>query len=285
MADGDRGAYGLRVLGVEKAAGLLVGAVAGWPPLRMAVGAVDGLEQHEHIGERRAVLHLQTGGRLDVDRETATAHFRVGRHLSADELVHPYLAPAAAIAAHWAGRTAFHAGAIATEGGVWGVVGERERGKSSLLAHLSSEGVDVVADDVLVLGDGIAFAGPRSIDLRQDAAAHLGAGVALGTVGQRDRWRVALPQIAPELPFRGWIFLAWGEAPELVAVSASECLVGLMGNLALRVSIRNPAAMLAFAALPAWVFVRPRTWGRLAETADALLRGIRRIERDRVTEA
>ena len=93
--------------------------------------------------------------------------------LSADELVHPFLAPAAALFAHWHGREGLHGGALALGGTAWGVIGDRLGGKSSLLAALAVSGTDVVCDDVLVLDGREVYPGPRTVDLREDAAAAL----------------------------------------------------------------------------------------------------------------
>ncbi|HEU4976052.1 MAG TPA: hypothetical protein VFT50_13240 [Baekduia sp.] len=241
----------------------------------MRVFEADGCDGPEHVGAARALLRLRTGC-LTMDAATRTAELRVPRVLTAEELAHPYLGPAAAIAAHWEGWTAFHAGAVVAGEGVWGIVGERERGKSSLLAHLAQSGHDVVADDVLVLRpDGTAFAGPRSIDLREEAAARLGVGRALGMAGARQRWRVALPPVAAELPLRGWVFLDWGEDPDVLPMAPSACLVALLRTLTLRISTAAPAAMLAWAGLPARRFVRPRRWDAMADGAALLMRELR----------
>ena len=131
--------------------------------------------------------------------------------MSDQALVHPYLAPAAAVIARWLGREPFHAGAFALDGGAWGVLGEREAGKSSLLAWLSLQGRSVVCDDMLVVAGDTVFAGPRSVDLRRETAVRLGAGEELGMIGARERWRVGLPPIEPEVPLAGWVFLEWGD--------------------------------------------------------------------------
>jgi hypothetical protein len=191
--------------------------------------------------------------------------------LSSDELVHPFLAPAAAVVAHWLQRLSFHAGAFVSDGGVWALVGAREAGKSSTLAWLALHDHPIVADDVLVLEDGSAFAGPRSIDLREDTADRLEVGRALGVVGARHRWRVTLPQIDPELPFHGWVFLDWGDGIDARRLSGSDCLRRLIQNLTLRVSSTSPASLLELATLPAWELRRPRDWGVMTASAERLL--------------
>jgi hypothetical protein len=271
LAPSARGAYGINIAGMGAARSMLVDARPDWPHLRLTTAVEDFPAAPEAVTEDRAELLLRAGGRVTLDRSSGVARYSVPRRLSSDELVHPYLSPAAAVVAHWMRRLAFHAGAFAGPAGTWALAGDREAGKSSMLAWLALNGHDVVADDVLVLRNGTAYAGPRSIDLREGAAKRFGAGKALGVVGSRHRWRVALPPIEPELPFRGWIFLAWGERVEPVRLSASECLRRLMGQLALRIPAADPAYLLDLATLPAWELRRPRDWRKLDRCGEWLV--------------
>jgi hypothetical protein len=266
-----RGAYGFRIAGVEGKDALLVPAEPGWPTLRLQVELVEEVPPaDERVSDDVAVLNLKTGGRLTVDRASGTARFQVKRPLSPDELVHPYLAPVAAIAAHWHGRIAFHAGGVGIGGRAWGVVGEREAGKSSLLASCALAGKDIVADDVLVIAAGSVLTGPRSIDLREDSAERFG-GEAIGLAGARPRWRMPLPTVSGALPFAGWIFLAWGDEVTVRSLPPSEGLARLMGSLALRVTSSVPATLLDLASLPAWELRRPRDWRQSTDAAMQLL--------------
>jgi hypothetical protein len=212
---------------------------------------------------------------LTLDRGRGVACYAVPRRLSTDELVHPYLAPAAAIVSRWMRRLSFHAGAFMSGDAAWGLVGDREAGKSSTLAWLAQGGHQVVADDVLVLENGTAYAGPRSVDLREDTAERLGVGEALGVVGARHRWRVALPPIQAEIPFRGWVFLAWGERLEAERLPGSECLTRLIANLTPQLPAADSAYLLELATLPAWELRRPKDWDLLGEAADLLLEATR----------
>lgn len=250
---------------------MLVQARPEWPQLHLVSVLEDPPLAAEVVTADRAELILKTGGRLTIDRASGIASYAIPRQLTDEELIHPFLGPAAALVAFWLGRLSFHAGAFVSDGGVWGLVGDREAGKSSALAWFARTGHDVVADDLLMLGDGIAYAGPRSIDLRGDAAEHLGVGRALGVVGTRPRWRVVLPQMSGELPFRGWIFLGWGERIDARRLSGSECLARLIKALTVRLTAPDPAALLALTSLPAWEVRRPRDWKRLGETSERLL--------------
>ena len=270
-ADGARGAYGIRLIGVARADEVLVNGDSRWPTLRLVSSIQESGPLPERVTNHRADLNFRTGGRLSIDRKDAVAHFIVPRRLTDEELVHPYLAPAAAVMAHWFRRQCFHAGAFLSDNGVWALAGDRLTGKSSLLAWLALHGHEVVADDVLVIDDMYAFAGPRSIDLRSDTAARFGVGRGLGMVGARPRWRVTLPDIGGQLPFRGWIFLAWGHALEAERLSGSERLVRLLRQRTLRLPPPDPATHLALAALPAWELRRPREWRFVDEVGDRLL--------------
>src|SRR4029453_9610267 len=113
---------------------------------------------------------------VEIERVPGRATFTTRRPLGDDELVHPYLGLAAAVYSRWLGRESFHAGAFQARGCPWIVAGEKAAGKSTLLASLALRGRHVLADDVVVLDGVEALAGPRSIDLRADSAAALGAG-------------------------------------------------------------------------------------------------------------
>jgi hypothetical protein len=270
-AHGKNGAYGLRLRGIS-ADDMLVPAAPDWPTLRVEVAVADSPLETESVTDERADLRLRTGGRLEVDRARGLATYIVPRALTDQEVIHPFLAPAAAVMAHWLGRPCFHAGAFVAGGKAWGLLGDREAGKSTTLARLALSGNTVIADDIVVLsGTGDVYAGPRSIDLREETAARLTAGDELGTIGARERWRMKLAPCEMETPFGGWFFLGWGSRLETVALSGSECLVRLMGQRTLRVRPLDPAEVLPLAALPAWEILRAPDWSSLEETTNALL--------------
>jgi hypothetical protein len=261
----------MRLAGLAGGGASLVDAPPEWPRLRVVAELADPGTVRERVTETHAVLPLKTGGRLALDRERRIARYTVPRALTDDELVHPFLAPAAAVFAHWEGRLSFHAGAFVAGGGVWAVVGGREAGKSSTLAWMALHGHDVFADDVLVLDGVLALAGPRAIDLREDAAARLGAGTALGILGARPRWRIGLPQAPAQLPFHGWMFLRWADRPETRRLRASECLQLLTETLTVRLDAPDPRALLDLAALPAFSVRRARDWDRLEADVDRIV--------------
>jgi hypothetical protein len=223
------------------------------------------------VSETRARLLLRNGGEIAIDRAQGEILFTVPEPVSDQALVHPYLAPAAAVIARWLGRESFHAGAFALDGGAWGVIGEREAGKSSLLAWLALQGRRVLSDDMLIVAGETAFAGPRSVDLRREAALHLGAGEELGVVGARERWRVGLPPIDPEAPLAGWIFLEWGARVSVRPVDPGERLARLLHHRGVRLPPASHEELLVLASLPAWELRRPPSWGSLADAGECLL--------------
>jgi hypothetical protein len=269
------GCYGFRLRGLGDAHGMLVEAPATWPILevRRAPLAGDG-PTLDQIGPDRAELVLQRGW-LELDRSARLATFRFESPLPDRDLVHPYLAPAAAVAARWAGRDSFHAGAVVVGGGAWAVLGDKENGKSTTLAWLALNGHPVLADDLLVVAGDAALAGPRCIDLRRDSAAHLGAGEPLGVVGQRERWRLALRAVPAEVPLRGFVTLGWDRELALEPLRGAERLLALLPGRTVQVPPMQPGGMVDLSSLPVWRLRRPRRWEALPDAAALLLDALR----------
>jgi hypothetical protein len=237
---GSSGAYGIRFRGLEGATELLV-PVDGRAPAYLVESAVRSPPPGpEHVDDGHAELRLRSGGRVLIDRRGGSVRFEVPHALRSDELVHPYLAPAAGIIGRWLGRESVHAGAVAVDNRALGVVGTREAGKSSTLAWLALAGTEVVCDDPLVIDGRSTFTGPRSIDLREDAAARLGAGEAIGVTGARERWRLRLGSAGDRHVLAGFVFLTWGDDGALPAAQHALVLaahawshqpLGRLGNL------------------------------------------------------
>jgi hypothetical protein len=265
------GAYGLALDGVDEARRFLLPAAPDWPRFRIEnrIGTLE--RAFDRLGEERAEITLRSGGVLFLDRAEARAEFVTPRPLTADELAHPGLAPVATVTARWLGRQSFHAGAFALGHDAWALLAEREGGKSTTLAWLASRGHQIICDDVLVLDGDAALPGPRILDLRGESAQRLGLGDYRGTVGLRERWRVALDCVPASVRFRGWVFLAWGDDVAVEPVRAVERLARLAPHLGLRVPPAHPDRLLELAALPGWEFRRPRGWSRFDEAGDRLV--------------
>lgn len=208
-------------------------------------------------------------------RTSRTSVFTMPRPPSDAQLAHPYLAATAAIAARWHGWQSFHAGGFVVGGRVWGVLGERELGKSTLLAALAARGAPIVSDDVLVVHDGKVMAGPRCIDLREKSATALRTGNNIGVVGSRERWRIRLAAVEPELPLAGWITLAWGPDIVIDNVAPAERFPRLLDNLAVVLDPPDPPALLALASLPMLTLRRPRRLDALSANVESLFAHLR----------
>jgi hypothetical protein len=264
------GAYGLRLTGMAGASELLLPAPETWSDWRIERLA-DARPGVGSIGDDRAVVSLSASGSLVIDRATATATIASPSPPDDRELVHPYLAAVAAVAARWDGNQSFHCGGLVTGDGAWGVLGGREQGKSTLLAALERRGASILSDDLLVIRDGTALAGPRCVDLRADAATALDAGERIGIVGARERWRVRLRPVVAEAPVRGWVVLRWGSGATVRPVPPAERLPLLLEHATIGPDAVDPGALLDLAALPMLAFERPRRFDAVAETSDMLL--------------
>jgi hypothetical protein len=270
------GCYGFRIGGVEGAGDLLVDAPPSWPQLALAaaVAGPGGAPAMDVVGPRSAQLPLHAGGWMEIERDGPRITVRLPRRPDDEALVHPYLAPGAAVLARWQGREAFHAGAVLAAGGAWAILGGRESGKSSTLGWLAAEGHTVLADDLLVLDGQDALAGPRCIDLRPDAAARLEAGEPLGVVGTRERWRLRLGPAAASVPLRGWVELGWGDEVAVEPVRGAERLTTLIPHRSVRLEPPRAGALMELASLPLLRLLRPRRWDALPHAAERLLAAI-----------
>jgi hypothetical protein len=228
------------------------------------------------VGERSAAFPLLGGGWALLDRDAGTAVRGDGAAVDPTVPTHQVLAAVGAVHAWWAGRPALHAGAVLVGDGAWLVAAPSEGGKSSTLAAFAQRGVPVLADDLAVLdvaADGAVhvLAGPRSIDLRSDAAVALG--VDARPVRGATRRRLRLGHGVSRAPVVGIAHLAWSDgAHEASAdpVAPSDRLALLLREDLWSMPPRSPESPLALAALPAVRVRRARHPGSLAGTVDAL---------------
>jgi hypothetical protein len=270
------GCYGFRLDGVAAARELLVDAPPDWPRLRVDCQMPQGLAPTaDVVGAERAELPLH-GGWVTVDRSPPRVTFRLPAPPPAADLVHPYLAPAAALAARWAGRESFHAGAVVVDGGAWIVLGDKEAGKSTTIADFALHGHGVLADDLVVLDGDAVLAGPRCVDLRETAAAHLVAGEPLGIVGVRERWRLPLEPVPVRAPLHGWVTLAWDDDVGVDALQGAERMLALVPFRSVRLEPGDAQVLIDLASFPVLRLRRPRHWDALATARERLLDAIAR---------
>src|SRR4051812_50078307 len=91
------GCYGIRLRGLDGAADLLVELPDDAPEYAVAaeIGRAPG--EGEHVDDERAELRLRSGGQIVLGRKAQTVMDRGPHPLRDGELVHTYLAPAAAV--------------------------------------------------------------------------------------------------------------------------------------------------------------------------------------------
>ncbi len=272
------GAFGLRFTGLDSPR-LLAGVPQDtWPLVAVERGSLDGhpssvpLRRGDAaISPDRAEVVLFDGGRVELDRQDASATFRSPTPVGDEDLLHPYLRMTGAVFARWLGREGLHAGGFVVDGGAWGILGAGQAGKSTLVAWLGLSGCGVVSDDLLVLEGTTALAGSRFVDLREPTASFLDCGDRIVPSRMGMRRRLALPAIAPEIPLRGWVFLEWGPQIELRPVPPAQRLARLSEMRAVQLAPADPSALLELATLPAWELSRPRDFAALPEVTDRLV--------------
>ena len=201
-----------------------------------------------------------------MDRRAGVATFGGAAAPTPDEIVHPHLGMLGAIYAQWLpGRMGFHAGAFIGGERAWAVVGGPEDGKSTLMAALAMAGLPVLGDDTLVLEGVRCLPGVRCIDLRLDAAAHLGPSGTL-TVRRGARERLVLTKPPGEAPLGGWLFLNWADEVAVRELRTPERIARIARCQGWhRRGVTDPAELLEVAALPAWELTRPRDWAHASE--------------------
>jgi hypothetical protein len=266
------GAYGFRLPGLSGAARLLGPAEGSWPELTL-IRVVDNTAAppHDRVDTDRAQLVLRSGGWVELERVGFRATYHLRHYPRDGDILHPYLAPVAALFARWLGRESLHAGAVLVQGGAWAILGDKEAGKSSTLAHLALIGHAVLSDDVLVLEGTDVFSGPRCIDLRAEPAERFGVGEPLGVVGIRERFRLELGQVQARVPLRGFVWLGWGPEVAIERVQGAERLLALLPHRALMLETSAPADLLDLSSLPFLRLWRPHGWHSLEETGARLI--------------
>ena len=276
-----RGTYGLRIEGLVNPIGLLSNVPETWPLLTIVQETGDLGRGERPVGairirEHDAHMWLADDTRFAMTRDPLTLRIVSSRPMTDEALLHPYLALPAATASWWLGRQVLHGAAFAHRGQAWGILGDREAGKSSTLAALVHAGAAPLSDDLLVVEELTLFAGPAHIDLREDASRVLG-GSYIGTVGNRERWRMRHDSISVALPLGGFVVLDWGSSIQIQTVGVHERLPYLARSSELALGPATGRSLLELLTLPLWRAARPRDYEAISAFAATLLGAIDQV--------
>jgi hypothetical protein len=244
------------------------------PLVRFRWKSASALEDAREVGPDTVRVSNRRGGSVTVRREPPEAVFVLPQPVPPAAIVHPLGTLPLSVLAHWRGDITLHGGAFLRAGGAWGVCGERSAGKSTTLALVAERGVPVLADDLLVVQRGEVLAGPRSVDLRVDAASRFPSARSLGTVGERVRYRLPVPTAPAAAPLRGMLLLEWSTdgATELTPLGLEQRLA-LLHQHQYSGLFRRPHArgIIELLDLPMLRMRRPPGWGRSDDVIDLLL--------------
>jgi hypothetical protein len=240
-----------------------------WPLVTVSWRQADDIGAGDRIRADYAEVELPEGERAVIERGNRRATLLARSPVDDGRLVHPFLAGVGTIFAWWHGHAAVHGGAFMTRAGAWVLLGGRAAGKSSMLAALHLAGRPVLADDLVVIADGVALAGPRCVDLRPDSVDALGVGGSVEPVRGGERLRLAQREVAPQARLCGWVALSWSERIEARALGPAERLE----RLAVHSSFppRDRTSLIRLAQLPGWELSRPQVPTSLEPAVDRLL--------------
>lgn len=260
------GAYGFAIDGIERADEWLMPVPSDWP--LVTIGQRIGAPAAEsYTTPDDAFLSLIDERGLHVTRESSHAMFVGPDMLPTAALVHPYMAPAFSVLAHWAGWIAFHGGGFVVDDQAWILTARTGRGKSTTLAAMAEAGYPIVSDDLAVMSEGQVYAGPRSVDLREQSIFE--RAVDLGKVGRRPRWRLPLGDVPSRLPVAGVVKLDWSDSVVVRSVPLEERVELVSESLSIRT---DRFRMLRIMVLPTVEVRRPKS--DVGETVDLILKAI-----------
>jgi len=251
----------------------LLDPLPGTPVIRINQARPSAPIEPRRLDENGIVVATGARDRLLMQREPAVATLIAETAIGPDELVHPYLAVVASVFSWWAGGVSFHAGAFVLDGRAWALLGDRQGGKSTTLAWFHRMGIDVVADDLVVVDEGRALIGPRCIDIRPQTATFLGDDVE--SVRGGDRYRLRLPPMVANPWLAGWVVAREGTSESIKPVPPRDRLGLLTANLSVRRPPVGPGQLLDLASLPMWQWNRPLQLTSLRTSAATLVDTLR----------
>jgi hypothetical protein len=276
MSGQDRGAYGFRLVapGLENGLPGLIPVPDDAPTVSLDWRRASARVGEETVEADRVVLARRRLNRMEVRRDPAEIILHLPEALDGEAIVHPLLTPPMAILARWRGDLTLHAGAFVSAGRAWGLVGEREAGKSTTLARLAERGCPIVADDLLVLQGTTAYAGPACIDLRPDVAERMPDTHFLGEVAGRPRHRMATPSAPPQVELGGFFVIGWSQDHEVRVepLGAEEGLKAIYGHEYIGLlGPAEPERILDLLGTPMWRVSRPSDWAPADEAIERML--------------
>ncbi len=256
------GAYGLRLTGLD-AGGLLARVRCDAPELAVRFSRGRVTDRAEQFMPDRAEICLIDDGWISLER-SGHAELILPEPIPAEEMLHPWLVPAAATFNGWLGRQVLHGGVYARGGRAIAVLGDKEAGKSSLFAWLAgTDEFEILADDLVVVEAGSVFAGPRCIDLREGSVEALAPTSRRWLVRDASRFRVELPPCSDAAELVGIVILGWSSGVDVALhrLGPTDALTSLLPH-ALGGGERGlHGRLLDLLHLPTWVLQRQRDWG------------------------
>ena len=267
-------AYGVRIAGLGRPAGLALRGAEAWPTIQVRTELTEDVPARaSEVREDRATIATPVAT-LEVDRASAEVRVRSREPVPEADLVHPCLWPAGAVFARWRGAETLHAGAFAAPDGdgAWAVMAESGGGKTSFLATLALAGVEVLVDDLLVMEGEECVAGPRALDLRPEVVGRLGLEDRVtASVRATSRERLPLAPCAGRWPIRGFVELGWGESVRVDRLGPSEGLAALARHRRVLGLGTEFDQLLELVERPVLRLLRPRGWASAAEAGKRLL--------------
>lgn len=229
-------------------------------------------ERQEVLTDDEAQAPLIDSSWLSIERwPVPCATFALGKPVRTAELLHPWLVPAAATVNMWHGRRVFHGGLVSDGSRALAVVGDKEAGKSSILACASSHpDLYVMADDLVVVEGTRVHAGPSSIDLRAPSLPHLPAGANGRLVRDGTRTRLLVRHGPATAEFVGIVILAWSPEVHLHGIAPHARLGALLPHTMIGTLPLGRSGLLDVVRYPTWRLGRPRDWSYMPPAIDHL---------------
>ena len=266
-------AYGVRVEGLGAPSSLALRGAAAWPAIHFRTELTDDpLARASEVREDGATI-VNPAATLLVDRERAEVRVRSASPVPEADLVHPGLWPVGAVFARWRGAETLHAGAFVPEGGTdaWAVMADSTGGKTSFLAMLALTGIEVLADDLLVIEGGDCVGGPRLLDLRPEVVERLELGARVTTlVRSTSRRRLSLAPCDARWPVAGFIELGWSDRVAVERLEPAAALAALARHRRVRGLGTGFTQLLELVQRPVLRLTRPPGWAYAGEAIQRL---------------